>query len=153
MPPPSGVSILHPSRAGGPVSPTVLSPPRVKNTWSHERRVYSLPPEMTASRLLIHGLDLPDFKTTSVCFIQLFPSLFLGFRMIVRWIRAVCTAVVVSFGVGILYGLRDCGNAICSVGSCVEDAAMDRLEPVSRCTWASVCWVCAWQCSRFLLYY
>lgn len=34
-----------PPGPGTPVSPTVLS---VKNTWSHERRAYSLPPEMTA---------------------------------------------------------------------------------------------------------
>lgn len=71
-PPPSGVSILYPSRAGGPfVSHRAVTPASQEHLVTQEKSLLSSPRD-DGSRRLTRGFDSPDFETKSVCFIQLF---------------------------------------------------------------------------------
>lgn len=71
-PPPSGVSILYPSRAGDPfVSHRAVTPASQEHLVTREKSLLSSPRD-DGSRRLTRGFDSPDFETKSVCFIQLF---------------------------------------------------------------------------------
>lgn len=74
-PPPSGVSILYPSRAGDPfVSHRAVTPASQEHLVTREKSLLSSPRD-DGSRRLTRGFDAPDFETKSACFIQLFISL------------------------------------------------------------------------------
>lgn len=71
-PPPSGVSILYPSRAGDPfVSHRAVTPASQEHLVTREKSLLSSPRD-DGFRHLTRGFDAPDFETKSVCFIQLF---------------------------------------------------------------------------------
>lgn len=74
-PPPSGVSILYPSRAGDPfVSHRAVTPASQEHLVTREKSLLSSPRD-DGFRRLTRGFDAPDFETKSACFIQLFISL------------------------------------------------------------------------------
>lgn len=74
-PPPSGVSILYPSRAGDPcVSHRAVTPASQEHLVTREKSLLSSPRD-DGSQRLTRGFDAPDFETKSACFIQLFISL------------------------------------------------------------------------------
>lgn len=68
-PPPSGVSILYPSRAGDSHCPVSQ-----EHLVTREKSLLSSPRD-DGFRRLTRGFDAPDFETKSACFIQLFISL------------------------------------------------------------------------------
>lgn len=71
-PPPSGVSILYPSRAGDPfVSHRAVTPTSQEHLVTREKSLLSSPRD-DGSQHLTRGFDAPDFETKSACFIQLF---------------------------------------------------------------------------------
>lgn len=72
-PPPSGVSILYPSRAGDPC--VSHCPVSQEHLVTREKSLLSSPPPDDGFRRLTRGFDAPDFETKSACFIQLFISL------------------------------------------------------------------------------
>lgn len=71
-PPPSGVSILYPSRAGDPY--VSHCPVSQEHLVTREKSLLSSPRD-DGSQHLTRGFDAPDFETKSACFIQLFISL------------------------------------------------------------------------------